>query len=297
MIGKTRQNSRSNTRADVAELYDPEVGRARGMMRRPLAAGTMRHARRRPAPELAPWIAHYWMIRWDLRGCKPYFAESLPHPNVHLIFENGSAVVAGVQTHKFERLLEGQSQVFGVKFRAGGFRPFLNGPVATLADRIVTARKIFGRAIDPLEELLLSPASDQRKITAANQFFSKRLSQADAAIALAGRLVERILGNSAIKTVDDLARDAAIGKRSLQRLFNEYVGVSPKWVIRRYRLHELLEQCNAGARLNWSELALDLGYFDQAHLINDFKSIVGYSPIEYRKFVANNFRRDHRSRA
>ncbi|HEY6386183.1 MAG TPA: helix-turn-helix domain-containing protein [Candidatus Acidoferrum sp.] len=115
-----------------------------------------------------------------------------------------------------------------------------------------------------------------------------RCVKPDKAIDLAGLLVERILQEREIKTVNELSRQAGIGKRSLQRIFNEYVGVSPKWVILRYRLHELLEKFNSGEQLDWLRLALDLGYFDQAHLINDFKSIVGYSPTQYQKLVAEN---------
>ncbi len=290
MIGKTRQPSGRPNKgaAEVEELFDPEVGQARGMLRRPLLAGKMRHARRRPPSDLAPWIAHYWMIRWDLRGCAPHVAESLPHPNVHLIFENGRSAVCGVQTCKFSRLLEGQACVFGVKFRPGGFRPFAGSPVAKLADRVVPARRIFGKEIEPLEALLLSAASDEAKIRAANVFFREHVPERDPAIALVDQLVERILREPDIKTVDDLARTAAMGKRSLQRLFNEYVGANPKWVIRRYRLHEVIEQFNSGRRLDWAQLALDLGYFDQAHLINDFKSIVGFPPGEYRKQLSTN---------
>jgi AraC-like DNA-binding protein len=73
-----------------------------------------------------------------------------------------------------------------------------------------------------------------------------------------------------------------VGKRSLERLFSDYVGASPKWVIRRYRLHELVEKFDSRTPANWAQLALDLGYFDQAHLINDFKSIVGYTPTQYQ---------------
>jgi AraC-like DNA-binding protein len=284
MIGKTRQEALP-TKAEVAELFDPEVGRGRGMLRRPLLAGKMRHARRRPARELAPWITHYWMIRWDLRGCPPYLAESLPHPNVHMIFEDGCSVVCGVQTHKFVRRLEGEAGVFGVKFRAGGFRPFLTGAVASLADRIVPARRIFGKEIIPLEVLLLSSAGDDAKIAATNAFFRERIPESDPNVALAGRLVDCILRDAGIKTVDDLVERAELGKRSLQRLFHEYVGVSPKWVIQRYRLHELIEQFNSGRGQDWAQLALELGYFDQAHLINDFRAIVGYSPSEYRKLL------------
>ena len=88
------------------------------------------------------------------------------------------------------------------------------------------------------------------------------------------------------ETLSDLARRADMSQRSLQRLFSEYVGASPKWVIRRYRLHELLEKFGSGGKMDWPQVALDLGYFDQAHLINDFKSIVGYSPTEYQKLIS-----------
>ncbi len=245
----------------------------------------MRHARRRPANDLSHLISHYWMIQWDLRGCEPYVAESLPHPNVHVIFEPSASVVAGVHTHKFSRVLEGQSQVFGVKFKPGGFRPFLKFATSKLADRRVPVQRIFGEDVNALRDVALSSKSEKEKLQAANAFFQARMPQPDKKIALAEKLVERIFLECNIKTVDDLVDRTGIGKRSLQRLFNEYVGVSPKWVIRRYRLHELVERSNSGEELDWSQLALEFGYFDQAHLINDFRSITGYSPTGYQLLI------------
>ena len=248
----------------------------------------MQHSRRGPASEVAPWITHYWMINWDLGGCEPQVVESLPHPNIHLIFEKGTSVVSGVQTCKFSRVLEGQARVFGVKFRAGGFRPFLDRPVAKLADRIVPASRVFGKDLEPLETILLSSGKEDDKVQAADDFFRAHAPRPDPRVEMAGHLVERILREPEIKTVDDLANRAGMGKRRLQRIFNEYIGASPKWVIRRYRLHELVEKVNSGSQLDWSQVALELGYFDQAHLINDFKSIVGYSPAEYQKLIPRN---------
>jgi AraC-like DNA-binding protein len=284
MIGKTRQKPE----AQVEEVFDPEVGRARGMLKPRLTGGKMRHSRRRPSADLVPWIAHYWIVNWDLRGCEPEIVESLPHPNVHLVFENRDAIVCGVQTHKFSRVLEGKSHVFGVKFRPGGFRPFFDGPVSKLADRIVPASRIFGKDLDALKEISLSSCAENAKVQAANAFFHARTPKPDPALPLAELLVDRILREPEIKTVEDLATGTGMGKRSLQRLFSEYVGASPKWVIRRYRLHELVEKSNSSGKLDWSQVALDLGYFDQAHLINDFKSIVGLSPSQYQKSIAKH---------
>jgi AraC-like DNA-binding protein len=176
--------------------------------------------------------------------------------------------------------------VFGIKFRPGGIRPFLKGPASALRNRNTPVSRIFGKDIDALEAILVSSAKEAEKVAAANAFFRARRPEPDKTIALASQLVSEILKNADIKTVNDLASQSGINKRSIQRIFSEYVGVSPKWVIRHLRLHEAIERINCGERQEWARLAGELGYFDQAHLINDFKSIVGYSPVEYQKIVA-----------
>jgi AraC-like DNA-binding protein len=102
-------------------------------------------------------------------------------------------------------------------------------------------------------------------------------------MALAGRVAARIADDRSISRVDQIVREFQIGLRQLQRLSSEYVGVSPKWVIQRYRLLDAAERVNAGTAVNWVGLALDLGYADQAHFIRDFKRLVGRSPAEYAK--------------
>lgn len=67
-------------------------------------------------------------------------------------------------------------------------------------------------------------------------------------------------------------------------MFKRYVGVSPKWVIKRYRLHEVAGKLADNEETDWAQIAIELGYYDQSHFIKDFKSIVGESPGEY---VAN----------
>ena len=82
-------------------------------------------------------------------------------------------------------------------------------------------------------------------------------------------------------TVREIAIDHGMSTRALQRLFRSHVGLGPKWVLRRYRLQEAAERIAAGEAEDFASLALDLGYFDQAHFNRDFRAMVGRSPSEY----------------
>ena len=74
--------------------------------------------------ELSTWIAHYWSVHWDLRGYEPMAVETVPHPNVHFVVDDTDMTVNELYTPQFPTTLARKSQVFGVKFRPGGFRPF-----------------------------------------------------------------------------------------------------------------------------------------------------------------------------
>jgi AraC-like DNA-binding protein len=140
--------------------------------------------------------------------------------------------------------------------------------------------------MEALSDAVCAASNDEERMDAANAYFCARIPEPDPRVAEASELVDLILQEPGIRTVDELVARSGLGKRTLQRIFNEYVGVSPKWVIRRYRLHELVEAIQAGDNPEWARLALDLGYCDQAHLIHDFKSITGVSPVQFRKEAA-----------
>lgn len=284
MIGKTRQPEATPTRYENEESFDLTLGQPRGVLRRPSpAAGRFRHARLTAAPELVSSIDHYWMVSWDLRGCQPRLVESLPHPNVHVVFEKPESRAWGISTCKFSRVLEGHAHVFGIKFTPGGFFSFLGKPVSLLAERSIPVEEVFGPDARRLEKTILATEDENEMTAAANAFLLAHKPEPDIKANHARQLVSRILHEPDILTVDGLAERSGMSARGLQRLFSQYVGVSPKWVIRRYRLHELLERVHSGKPLDWAQLALDLGYFDQAHLIKDFRAITGYAPTEYTK--------------
>lgn len=261
------------------------IGKPRGVLHAHPGGGIFAHERHAPAEDLAPFVEHFWMVSWQ-DVAEPVVRETLPHPSVHVVLERGQSAVAGVPRGRFTRTLEGTGLVFGIKFRPGGFRPLITYAVSELTGRSIELGEIFGTGHRALERAVLGAPSTAKRVEAASKFLRRRLPPPDPRVHETATIVELVLTDRDIRSVEDIADKTGTSPRALQRLFKEWVGVSPKWVIRRYRLHEALERVNAGHAVDWTALALELGFFDQAHFIRDFKTLVGQTPADYARRVA-----------
>ena len=264
-IGKTRQ---------------PLARAPRGVLHR-LALGDFDHRRMPAPPELADCVEHFWRVRWNLEGLPAQVQETLPHPNVNLVVEPGVSAAYGVYSGRWTKVLEGRSQAFGIKFRPAAFRAFIPYAASELADRAVASTELFGDAARALEATL--ELDDEAACALASDFLRARWPAPDPQALLAAEIVDSIVDDRELHTVAQLAEARGMTVRALQRLFGEYVGASPKWVINRYRMHEAVARVQAGQAVAWATLAQDLGYFDQAHFIADFRKLVGRTPADYAR--------------
>ena len=238
------------------------------------------HRRYWPSETLAPFVEHYWLVDWDFET--PERVETLPHPSVHLVLGRGHSEVVGVMRGRFTRMLKGRDRVVGTKFRPGGFRAFVDLPVSAYTDRRLPATAVFGSRAADLDARALCD-DDAESIEVVESFLRGCHPVANEDIELCGRMVAKIAQDRDITRVDQIAEQFALSMRQLQRLFSEYVGVTPKWVIQRHRLIEAAERIAAGTMEDWAGLALSLGFADQAHFIRGFKKIVGRTPAEYAR--------------
>ena len=264
----------------MVDIVAPAMGP--GVLHPGLAARRFQLARHEPSEELAPFVEWYWILRWDLRGEPPHTQTILPHPNVNLGFEASGAGIFGVDTRLFTRSLAGAGRVLGVKFRPGGFRPFWQAPVSQLTDRVVPASRVFGpRAERARQEIVAGAGDDAAMVGHAEVLLGTARPEPDPLAEQTADLVSHITDDPGLRRVDELSAASGMTVRSLQRLFADYVGVSPKWVMRRARLHEAAERADGGDPVDWAVLAADLGYADQAHLTRDFTVTLGVSPARY----------------
>ncbi|MFB7367639.1 DUF6597 domain-containing transcriptional factor [Streptomyces hydrogenans] len=285
-------------------MADPAPRRdTRGIVAPAELFSRVRFRRHVPAPELRPYLEHYWLIDWALP--EPYATHVVPHPSVNVVFQRygplggpvraarPEAEVSGIGLGLFTQRLDGAGRVCGAQFRPGGFRPFATErPVSVWTGRRVPLHEAFpdtaalpgARATDEaVLSAVLSPDDDHARVAALDAFLLARGPVPDPAAEQAMELVELVRSDRTIRRVARLARLSGLSARSLQRLFASHVGVGPKWVILRYRLHEALERAEAHAAPDWSALAAELGYSDQAHLVRDFTATVGLSPTAYAR--------------
>jgi AraC-like DNA-binding protein len=171
--------------------------------------------------------------------------------------------------------------VFAVKFRPGGFFPFLRRPMAELTGRALSLRAAFGRGGPALARQVLALEDLGQQVALVEGFLREGLPAPDANVEVVGTFCRLAMDDRSVTRVEPLAERVGLTVRALQRLFRRYVGVSPKFVIRRYRLHDAAERLSDGRAVDWAALAQELGYFDQAHFSKDFKALVGQSPAEY----------------
>ncbi|MFG2645851.1 DUF6597 domain-containing transcriptional factor [Streptomyces sp. NPDC048370] len=266
----------------------------------------VRFRRHDPAPELRPYLEHYWFIDWNLS--EPYASHVVPHPSVNIVFqryrnpdghsdghsdgteETTFAEVSGIGLELFTKKLTGVGRVCGVQFRPGGFRPFApERPVSDWTGRRVPLDEVFADADAASVAAVLGPETDHARVAALDAFLLALGPAPDPQATQAMDLVAVVRTDRSIRRVSELADAAGLSSRSLQRLFATYVGVGPKWVILRYRIHEALERAEATGTEgspDWAGLAAELGYSDQAHLVRDFTATVGVPPTAYARQVS-----------
>jgi len=262
-----------------------DVRKPRGILHPQAGGKKFRLSLHTPARDLGFFVEHYWIVDWDLRDQEPYLSEILPHPCVHLVIEKDKSRIVGVMRGRFSQLLTDKGRVFGIKFRPGAFYPFITSPVSAFTDSSISLGAAFGTEGAVLPGAILALEHEGEMVDCAETFLRARCPERDETVGVITAIIDRIIADRDITTVDGLVGRLNLNRRTLQRLFSRYVGVGPKWVIRRYRLHEAAERVAASDVVDWPALALNLGYFDQAHFIKDFKAIVGKAPADYAKAI------------
>lgn len=248
------------------------------VLRSPPAPEGLRVRRHRPSAALAPFVTHYWFIDWDLS--EPHVQRVLPRPAVNLVSEADRWHASGVWTRRFDRELRGAGAVFGVLFQPAGFSAFAPGPLHRMTDDVLDMAPRTG--VDPaaLHRALVHDATDEARVVRLDALLTGLKPRVYDGMDTLNATIRWAEEHATRASAEDLAGQAGMTLRTLQRHMREHVGVGPKALLRRFRLHEAAARLAEG-EVDQAALAFALGYFDQAHFVRDFSRTIGQSPSAY----------------
>ncbi len=237
-----------------------------------------------PPLDLSAVVARFWIPVWSLPAGEESVQKVLQHPVCLLAITPGYARFYGVTSGLSTTTLTGEGWAAGVMLTpAAGFL-VAGAPLASYTDRFVALSEVLGaRAEDLVSAVRTAMATDPlsaRSHAAAMTAYGDALRDVGPVDA-EGELVERVVAFVAdhrdVTRVAQVCDALGLSERALQRLVRRRIGLGPKWLIQRRRLHEAAELVREGA-MNHADVAATLGYADQAHLVRDFSRVTGMTP-------------------
>lgn len=255
---------------------------ARGVLKE-ASSPPFTHERISPDARLADLVEFFWSVRWDLPAPHTFSQRVLSHPSVHIVWEPERMYIAGIPTACFVRTLQGQGDVFSAKLLPGHVSRLLPGLARDYTDAEILLRDVLdARRVDALHAFMQSNHDVTARVDHFTAFLHAFALPGQPSHDLAERITSWIAAHPEALRVHDVCAHFGIHERALQRLFAQHVGISPRWIIGRYRMHEAAVRLEAGDEGSLTTLAHDLGYFDQAHFTRDFKNLTGDTPSSYR---------------
>lgn len=273
----------------------------RGLVRRAASTAAFDNRRYPPGPELERWVEHLWSVEWDLAGQDPVDTRVISHPAMHLTLEWGrpgevrhgialpATIVHGVVSRVFEVRLSGHGSVVGARFRPGGFAAWTGVDASRYTDRAVPAEEVLPGELADLHARLSADDSLENRVGALRAALQgHRPADARRTDDELDALVQRMASDDTLVRVEQLAALTGRSVRTLQRQFRRDIGVGPKWVLARFRLQEAAYALETDAEVDLADLAVRLGWYDQAHLTNDFRRMLGETPGRYASLAQHS---------
>ena len=254
----------------------------------------MRYQEYPPPAELAPWIKLYWVFEGRSNEPEPetLVADGFPELIIHFrspfaevdhlgqLRRQPAVVACGQLTQPLVLHSSLDAGMIGIRFQPSGMVPFISAPMQLLTNARVSADHLFVD-IDSLVEDIMKASNDAQRVTACNRFLCRSLDS-DRDNVHVRQAVKTIRRTRGCISVDALTTLMGTSRRSLELAFNKEVGTSPKMYCRITRFRNLFDAVSTdGPTVNWVHAALDSGFFDQSHLIRDFRRFAGESPTSF----------------
>ncbi len=240
-----------------------------------------------PSLELKGTVDSHWSMHWDLTDDAPFKLELASSPFIAFTFTQYGDFVTGIHTGVYSYTISGKGSLYGTLFKPTRFYELYQQSLSELTNKELSVASLFPVFGEGFGKRLLDENNDTDVIKIIeNAVKSIKKSSNTKSSELVDKIMDYSISNPE-DSITAITKQFGLSERTLHQLFHDTVGVGIKWVTTRDRLQKAMYiAAKSDAKPNWTSVALELGYSDQSHFINDFKKIIGMSPSRYHKLLA-----------
>jgi AraC-like DNA-binding protein len=257
----------------------------------------MAHRVYKPALALSPYVQYIWRtencgVPASRQRVYPDGAMALvihmERPTVSYVFDGKTysmsvPLLGGPYSRSFIVDPSEATAVIGILFRPGTAGMFFPVAAHELHNNDVALSELDPGEADRLLNEVCSAAGEEAQLLVIERYLNHKLKGAVPIPPAVRYAVEELSGEGVLRGIRKIQLDTGLSHTRFIQLFREHVGLTPKLFGRVRRFRTVLDRIEKGLRVNWAELAADCGYFDQAHLIHDFRAFAGVTPLEYSR--------------
>ena len=249
-----------------------------------------------PSPHLAPYIRMYWSMECSLEPGHKHFQRIVPNGLTEITFYQNNipessgkegylksqTQISGQKICHFDLIVSGKTKLFSILFNPQGISSFFKIPASELYNQTIPLRFLLGAQLDKIEDDLFEAKSILEQVSIVETLLLNLLKKKEnyklPRIAKSVNQINSIPENTQIP---ELANKACLSRKQFERSFTELIGISPKQFMRVVRFQRALYLQQINSQIKLTELAIDAGYYDQSHMISEFKQLSGYTPKQY----------------
>ena len=250
-----------------------------------------------PSSFLSSYIKQYWEIENHVAEGEQYDQRIIPCGLTELMFYFGDrptasdsnkaiqdiSLLSGQHHEYYDLTISGTLSLFSIVFQPHGLMMFFDIPLSKLFNQNVSLKHLINNSTEELESRMFEAGGFSERIYLAERFLLSRLEKSNklfhfSRIQHSIKIINSTMGNVGI---DYLASEACLSRKQYERVFSDFVGSSPKQFLKTVRFQSAVHKKSLSPQMNLTSLAFDSGYYDQSHMIGEFKILAGQTPKQY----------------
>lgn len=251
----------------------------------------------KPSLFLSQYVKQYWAIEDCLPKGSEHIQRVVPNGLMELMFYLGdkpkaldenkhlseNSILSGLQKSYYDIVVSGKLSLFSISFQPYGAKLFFNIPSNEFYDQNIPFKYLLKDKADELEFELYKSVTFEEKIYIVEKFLINQLQKRNKEYEIKRIMnsVALINQSKGVIDIETLSSSVCLCRKQYERTFAEYIGSSPRQFLRTVRFQNTLQEKQRNKSIQLTELAYTCGYYDQSHMINDYKLLSGKTPTQY----------------